>query len=113
MFGIGTMVYNHKSKVIVSEVHISSYMDGIDFSGVEALCFGLQLAMKLVYLLLLVQSDTLCVVKSVLGQVSTRTELFQLIIDSQHLLMLKSDFRISHVSRIYNQIVDVLVKFTL
>lgn len=92
LFGlVGTEVHNHEGKVMVTGVHKWGYVNDVDFGEIEA-CFGLRLASKIGLSLLLIELDSLCTVKLVLGQASVCTKLFWLIADIQRLLMPKQDF---------------------
>lgn len=78
MFGlVGTEVHNHEGKVMVTGVHKWGYVNDVDFGEIEA-CFGLRLASKIGLSLLLIELDSLCIVKLVLGQASVCTKLFWL-----------------------------------
>lgn len=74
LFGFGAVVCNHEGKkVMVSGVHKCGYVDDVDFCEVEVFRFGLWFISEIGLFPLLVESDSLRVVKLVPGQTYTCT----------------------------------------
>lgn len=61
---------------MVTGIDIGVYLDDVDYSAAEALCFSLELPVRLVYLTFGLSWTPLSVFQLVLDQIGTRTALF-------------------------------------
>ncbi|XP_021859944.2 uncharacterized protein [Spinacia oleracea] len=109
--GLGGVIRNHEGKLLVGGTKRVDAAWGVEMDEAAAVRYGLQLARRLGYNMVWLESDALCVVNAVDSNQEGMSPLFTLLDDIRKLAKCFSTFVISHVKMAGNTVAHLVARW--
>ncbi|KAK0583850.1 hypothetical protein LWI29_003986 [Acer saccharum] len=109
-FGAGIVIRDHSGRILKAAALVVEGRVSIDIAEAKAVYEGLMLAKQSGLLPLSIESDSLTVVKLCNGEISTRSDVFNVISDIQIVVNREERILISHIPRICNRVAHEIAR---